>query len=144
MDAVRAVAAVQSLLDPALTEQLFENLRDADRGGDLIARLSGQERRILSRLAQGKTNREIADEMFLTEKTVKNYVSNLPAKMGMSRRSEAAAYVARVEECREPHYPPEEWAETCRGGRVSRPAREAPGFSVRTTCVLSGRSCRSW
>ena len=109
VDAVRAVGAGESLLDPAMTEQLFNNVRDADRDDELIARLSGQERRILSRLAKGKTNREIADEMFLAEKTVKNYVSNLLAKMGMSRRSEAAAYAARIEEQRKHHYPPEEW-----------------------------------
>jgi DNA-binding NarL/FixJ family response regulator len=109
VDAVRAVGAGESLLDPAMTEQLFNNVRDADRDDELIARLSGQERRILSRLAEGKTNREIAEEMFLAEKTVKNYVSNLLAKMGMSRRSEAAAYAARIEEQRKHHYPPEEW-----------------------------------
>ena len=111
VDAVRAVGAGESLLDPAMTEQLFNNVRDADRDDELIARLSGQERRILSRLAQGKTNREIAEEMFLAEKTVKNYVSNLLAKMGMSHRSEAAAYAARIEEQRKHHYPPEEWEE---------------------------------
>ena len=109
VDAVRAVGAGESLLDPAMTEQLFNKVRDADRDAALLARLSGQERRILKRLAEGKTNREIAAEMFLAEKTVKNYVSNLLAKMGMSRRSEAAAYAARVEEQRKHQYPPEEW-----------------------------------
>jgi DNA-binding NarL/FixJ family response regulator len=108
VDAVRAVGAGESLLDPAMTEKLFTKLRDAD----LISRLSGQERRILTRLAEGKTNREIASEMYLAEKTVKNYVSNLLAKMGMARRSEAAAYAARVEERREHQYTPEEWGET--------------------------------
>jgi len=109
VDAVRAVGAGESLLDPAMTKQLFTKLRDSDREDELIARLSGQERRILTRLAQGKTNREIAEEMYLAEKTVKNYVSNLLAKMGMARRSEAAAYAARAAERKEPHYPPEEW-----------------------------------
>ncbi len=112
VNAVRAVGAGESLLDPAMTEKLFTNLRDADHDDDLISKLSGQERRILTRLAEGKTNREIANEMYLAEKTVKNYVSNLLAKMGMARRSEAAAYAARVEERREHHYPPEEWAKT--------------------------------
>ncbi len=112
VDAVRAVGAGESLLDPAMTEKLFTKLRDADREDDLISKLSGQERRILTRLAEGKTNREIADEMYLAEKTVKNYVSNLLAKMGMARRSEAAAYAARVEERREHHYAPEDWGET--------------------------------
>jgi DNA-binding NarL/FixJ family response regulator len=111
VDAVRAVGAGESLLDPAMTKQLFTKLRDSDREDELIARLSGQERRILTRLSQGKTNREIADEMYLAEKTVKNYVSNLLAKMGMARRSEAAAYAARAAERREHHYPPEEWGE---------------------------------
>jgi DNA-binding NarL/FixJ family response regulator len=111
VDAVRAVGAGESLLDPAMTKQLFTKLRDSDREDELIARLSGQERRILTRLAQGKTNREIADEMYLAEKTVKNYVSNLLAKMGMARRSEAAAYAARVAERREHRYPPEDWGE---------------------------------
>jgi len=109
VDAVRAVGAGESLLDPAMTKQLFTKLRDSDREDELIARLSGQERRILTRLAQGKTNREIADEMYLAEKTVKNYVSNLLAKMGMARRSEAAAYAARAAERKELRYPPEEW-----------------------------------
>ena len=112
VNAVRAVGAGESLLDPAMTEKLFTNLHDADHDDDLISKLSGQERRILTRLAEGKTNREIANEMYLAEKTVKNYVSNLLAKMGMARRSEAAAYAARVEERREHHYPPEEWAKT--------------------------------
>jgi DNA-binding NarL/FixJ family response regulator len=112
VNAVRAVGAGESLLDPAMTEKLFTNLRDADHDDDLISKLSGQERRILTRLAEGKTNREIADEMYLAEKTVKNYVSNLLAKMGMARRSEAAAYAARVEERRQHHYAPEEWGET--------------------------------
>jgi DNA-binding NarL/FixJ family response regulator len=111
VDAVRAVGAGESLLDPAMTKQLFTKLRDSDREDELIARLSGQERRILTRLSQGKTNREIAEEMYLAEKTVKNYVSNLLAKMGMARRSEAAAYAARAAERREHHYPPEEWGE---------------------------------
>ena len=111
VDAVRAGGAGESLLDPAMTKQLFTKLRDSDREDELIARLSGQERRILTRLAQGKTNREIADDMYLAEKTVKNYVSNLLAKMGMARRSEAAAYAARAAERREHHYPPEEWGE---------------------------------
>ena len=86
VDAVRAVGAGESLLDPALTDKLFTKLRDADHADDLISKLSGQERRILTHLAEGKTNREIADEMYLAEKTVKNYVSNLLAKMGDRRR----------------------------------------------------------
>jgi DNA-binding NarL/FixJ family response regulator len=111
VDAVRAVGAGESLLDPAMTAKLFEKLRDPNRDDELIGRLSTQERRILTRIAQGKTNREIAEEMYLAEKTVKNYVSNLLAKMGMARRSEAAAYAARAAERQHHHYPPEEWEE---------------------------------
>lgn len=111
VDAVRAVGAGESLLDPAMTAKLFERLRDPNRDDELIGRLSTQERRILTRIAQGKTNREIAEEMYLAEKTVKNYVSNLLAKMGMARRSEAAAYAARAAERQHHHYPPEEWEE---------------------------------
>jgi DNA-binding NarL/FixJ family response regulator len=94
-----------------MTAKLFEKLRDPNRDDELIGRLSTQERRILTRIAQGKTNREIAEEMYLAEKTVKNYVSNLLAKMGMARRSEAAAYAARAAERQRHHYPPEEWEE---------------------------------
>jgi two-component system response regulator DevR len=71
------------------------------KGGDpdpLLRRLSAQERRILELIAEGRTNRQIADDLFLAEKTVRNYVSNLLAKLGMHRRSEAAAYAARLEE----------------------------------------------
>jgi two-component system, NarL family, response regulator DevR len=111
VDGVRKVGAGQSLLDPAMTDKLFTKLRNDGEDDELIARLSDQERRILARLAQGKTNREIADEMFLAEKTVKNYVSNLLSKMGMARRSEAAAYAARAAERSKHHYPPEEWVQ---------------------------------
>jgi two-component system response regulator DevR len=98
IDAVRQVASGQSLLDPKVTARVLERLR---RGPDEDERLKGitdQERRILNFLADGKTNRQIAEEMFLAEKTVKNYVSNLLSKMGMSRRTEAAVYAARLSE----------------------------------------------
>jgi two-component system, NarL family, response regulator DevR len=73
-------------------------LRNGPAEDPRLARLSGQERRILELLADGKTNRQIAAEIFLSEKTVKNYVSNLLTKMGMSRRTEAAVYAARQAE----------------------------------------------
>ena len=73
----------------------MERLRRGAAEDPRLAGLSGQEQRILEFLAEGKTNRQIADEMFLAEKTVKNYVSNLLSKMGMSRRTEAAVYAAR-------------------------------------------------
>jgi DNA-binding NarL/FixJ family response regulator len=93
-----------------MTEPLFGRLRGQAVDDPLIRRLSPQERRILDLIADGKTNRQIADELFLAEKTVKNYVSNLLAKMEMSRRSEAAAYAARVATRQEHNYPPEDWS----------------------------------
>jgi DNA-binding NarL/FixJ family response regulator len=88
---------------------LFKRLRGDEPDDPILARLSPQERSILEHIAEGKTNRQIAEDMFLAEKTVKNYVSNLLAKMGMHRRSEAAAYMARITAQREDDYPPEEW-----------------------------------
>jgi len=93
--AVRRVADGQSLIDPALTASVMERLRGKQED-ERIARLSPQERRILDLIAEGKTNRQIGAEMYLAEKTVKNYVSNLLAKMGFSRRTEAAVYAARA------------------------------------------------
>ena len=99
VDAVRRVARGESLLDPSLTGKVLERLR-AKPEEDELAGLSDQERRILDLIAEGHTNRQIAETIFLAEKTVKNYVSNLLAKLGMSRRSEAAAYAARLSERR--------------------------------------------
>jgi DNA-binding NarL/FixJ family response regulator len=99
LDAVRRVGRGESLLDPALTGRVLERLR-AEPEKDELAGLTGQERRILELIAEGHTNRQIAETIFLAEKTVKNYVSNLLAKLGMSRRSEAAAYAARLSERR--------------------------------------------
>ncbi len=107
---IRRVGAGESLLDPEMTEKLFERLRAGPQSDPLLSLLSDQEREIVLRIADGKTNRQIAEEMFLAEKTVKNYVSNLLAKMGMSRRSEAAAYVARLDAAKDAD-PPEEWPE---------------------------------
>ena len=109
VDSIRRVGAGESLLDPEMTAALFGRLRDGPKDDPLLSRLSPQEREIVHRIAEGKTNKEIAEEMFLAEKTVKNYVSNLLAKLGMSRRSEAAAYVARIEAEAKP--PPEDWDE---------------------------------
>jgi DNA-binding NarL/FixJ family response regulator len=92
IDAVRKVAAGQSLLDPAVTARVLERIRKGDEADELLGRLTDQERKILELIGDGMTNRQIA------EKTVKNYVSNLLSKMGMSRRTEAAAYIARVGE----------------------------------------------
>ncbi|HWB87960.1 MAG TPA: response regulator transcription factor [Acidimicrobiia bacterium] len=107
---IRRVGAGESLLDSEMTDKLFARLREGPREDPLLAKLTNQERTIVGHIAEGLTNREIAEEMFLAEKTVKNYVSNLLAKMGMSRRSEAAAYVARLDG--EAHTgPAESWEE---------------------------------
>jgi DNA-binding NarL/FixJ family response regulator len=98
VSAVRRVAAGGSLLDPALTRQVMDRLRGEKVEDERLARLTGQERNILELIADGKTNRQIADELFLAEKTVKNYVSNLLSKMGFARRTEAAVYAARLAE----------------------------------------------
>jgi DNA-binding NarL/FixJ family response regulator len=98
VDAIKTVASGQSLLDPAATARVLDRLRAGSPEDDKIATLTDQERKLLDLLAQGLTNREIAAKMFLAEKTVKNYVSNLLAKMGMQRRTEAAVYAARLEE----------------------------------------------
>ena len=100
IDAIRRVAAGQSLLDPAVTARVLERLRTPQAPDDL-AGLSEQERRILDLISEGLTNRQIGERMFLAEKTVKNYVSNVLMKLGMSRRSEAAAYAARLAERRQ-------------------------------------------
>jgi DNA-binding NarL/FixJ family response regulator len=99
VDGVRRVGRGESLLDPSLTTRVLERLRHPEP--DELAGLTDQERRILDRIAEGMTNRQIGEQLFLAEKTVKNYVSNLLAKLGMSRRSEAAAYAARLSERRE-------------------------------------------
>jgi len=108
---VERVAAGESLLDPEMTERLFTRIRDGSHDDPRLARLSPQEHRILEMIAEGKTNREIADHLYLAEKTVKNYVSNLLRKLEMKRRSEAAAYAARVSEQQRYNYPPEDWDE---------------------------------
>jgi len=98
--AIRRVARGESLLDPAVTARVLDRLRSPAAVDDPLAGLSPQERRILDLIADGKTNRQIGEEMYLAEKTVKNYVSHLLAKLGMARRSEAAAYAARLSERR--------------------------------------------
>ena len=99
VDGIRRVAAGDSLLDPSVTTRVLERLRHKD-DDDPLAALTDQERKILEHIAEGLTNRQIGEAMFLAEKTVKNYVSNMFAKLGMSRRTEAAAYAARLSERR--------------------------------------------
>ena len=94
--AVRTIASGQSLLDPEAASRVLHRMRDQAARADPLAGLTGQERRILELIGQGMTNRQIGDRLFLAEKTVKNYVSALFAKLGMQRRTQAAAYAARV------------------------------------------------
>ncbi|MCL6279979.1 response regulator transcription factor [Streptomyces albidoflavus] len=98
LDAVRQVAAGHSLLDPAATARVLERLRGHGTPGDddRLSGLTEQERRILDLIGEGLTNRAIGERLHLAEKTIKNYVSALLAKLGMERRSQAAAYVARM------------------------------------------------
>jgi DNA-binding NarL/FixJ family response regulator len=100
VDGIRRVAAGESLLDPSITTRVLERLRHKD-DEDELAMLSDQERKILQLIAEGLTNRQIGERLFLAEKTVKNYVSNMFSKLGMSRRTEAAAYAARLSERRD-------------------------------------------
>jgi two-component system, NarL family, response regulator DevR len=96
VSAVRRVAAGESLLDPAVTEQLRRRLPGGAHEDPRMAGLTGQERRILGLIADGLSNREIAERMHLAEKTVKNYVSSILAKLGMQRRTQAAVFAARL------------------------------------------------
>jgi two-component system response regulator DevR len=94
--AIRQVAAGGSLLDPAVTARVLARLRGEPlASGQGLEELTGQERKILDLVAEGLTNRQIGERVFLAEKTVKNYVSNILMKLGLSRRAEAAAYMAR-------------------------------------------------
>jgi two-component system, NarL family, response regulator DevR len=94
---VRTVAAGESLLDPAVTGAVLERLRKGKHliKDEKLARLSPQEERIVALVADGKTNRDIGEELHLAEKTVKNYVSSILSKLEVARRAEAAAYLAR-------------------------------------------------
>jgi DNA-binding NarL/FixJ family response regulator len=95
--AIRTVGKGESLLDPAVTNAVLDRLRKGKHllRDEKLARLSPQEERILSAVADGKTNKEIGDELHLAEKTVKNYVSSILSKLEVARRAEAAAYLAR-------------------------------------------------
>ena len=96
IESLRRAAAGESLLDEQQTEQLVRRVQAPDQEDPLLTRLSPQERRVLDLIAEGMTNREIAEEIYLAEKTVKNYVSNLLGKLEMANRSEAAAYASRL------------------------------------------------
>ena len=97
VSAIESVGRGDSLLDPAVTERILQRVRTAASGGasDELADLTAQERRILLLVAEGKTNKEIAAEIFLSDKTVKNYVSSILSKLNLQRRTQAAAFVAK-------------------------------------------------
>lgn len=98
VDSIRKVGRGQTLLDDATARMALRRLNDSEMGP--LQHLSPQESRIFELIGEGHTNRQIAEEMYLAEKTVKNYVSNVLAKLGMSRRTEAAALAARIDERR--------------------------------------------
>ena len=95
--ALETVGRGGSLLDPAVTEKVLDRVRRMATGGvtDELAQLTVQERKILALVAEGKTNKEIAAEVFLSDKTVKNYVSSILSKLNLERRAQAAAFVAK-------------------------------------------------
>ncbi len=97
---IRKVAGGGTLLDAKLTERVLERIRRGSEGDERLASLTPQERRILDCIAEGLSNRQIGEQLFLAEKTVKNYVSNLLAKLGMQRRTEAAVFATRLAERR--------------------------------------------
>jgi two-component system response regulator DevR len=94
IDAVRQVAAGQSLLDPTVTDRVLRRIREGKQEDARLASLNVQERKILVLIAEGMTNRQIGERLFLAEKTVKNNVSSLLAKLGMQRRTQAAVFGA--------------------------------------------------
>jgi DNA-binding NarL/FixJ family response regulator len=108
VDAIRTVAAGQSMLDPAVTATVLERLRHAAHAEEsgAFADLTEQERRVLAHLAEGESNREIAAAMDLAEKTVRNYVSNVLAKLSLASRAQAAAYAIRNRLTELGHDPP--------------------------------------
>ena len=103
LGAVRRVAAGESLIAPGLVDRVRERLRVGETDDKAVLTLTPQQRQILDLIGAGLTNRQIAERMCLAEKTVKNYVSTVLTKMGMTRRTEAAAHIARLDERRKPH-----------------------------------------
>jgi two-component system response regulator DevR len=95
--AIREVAHGKTLIDPSVTEQLLSRLRDGDPSDRRLASLTDREREVLGLIADGLTNRQIGERLFLAEKTVKNYVSGVLGKLGMERRTQAAVYAAELQ-----------------------------------------------
>lgn len=100
VESIRIAASGRSLLDPTQTARAAQRLRRGPEEDPRLATLTPQERKILDLLADGLTNRQIGEQLFLAEKTIKNYVSNLLMKLGMKRRTEAAVYAARQQDLR--------------------------------------------
>jgi two-component system, NarL family, response regulator DevR len=96
VDGVRRVAAGQSLIDPTLTAKVLERVRKGTSVAPELAELTDQERKLLALIAEGLTNRQIGERMFLAEKTVKNYVSSILAKLGLERRTQAAVLASKL------------------------------------------------
>ncbi len=96
VDGIRKVAAGTSLLDPALVTRVMDRVRNGPKQPEELASLTEQERRILALIADGMTNRQIGDELMLAEKTVKNYVSSILAKLGLERRTQAAVLASKL------------------------------------------------
>ncbi|QLQ09334.1 MAG: response regulator transcription factor [Nocardioidaceae bacterium] len=96
LDTIRRVAAGQSLIDPALTARVLDRVRKGSQVPDELAALTEQEMTVLGYIAEGLTNRQIGEQMFLAEKTVKNYVSNVLGKLGLERRTQAAVLAERL------------------------------------------------
>jgi two-component system, NarL family, response regulator DevR len=96
VEGIRQVAAGRSLLDPAVTQKLLDRLRNPVEPDPVVGSLTAREREILDLIADGNTNRQIGERLFLAEKTVKNYVSGLLTKLGMQRRTQAAVYGATL------------------------------------------------
>jgi len=96
IDAVRRVAGGQSLLDPTLTTRVLQRVREGSQATDELAKLTEQERKILALIAEGLTNRQIGERLYLAEKTVKNYVSSILSKLGLERRTQAAVLASKL------------------------------------------------
>jgi two-component system, NarL family, response regulator DevR len=96
VDSIRRVAAGQSLLDPAVTQRVLDRLRKGDDDPAELRSLTEQERRVLGLIAEGMTNKQIGERLYLAEKTVKNYVSSLLSKLGLERRTQAAVLAAKL------------------------------------------------
>jgi two-component system response regulator DevR len=110
IDAVRQVGQGEQVFGEALDAALASKIRSDGQAQEKIDRLSLQERNVLDLLAQGRSNKQIAEAMFLSDKTVKNYVSHILAKLEMASRTEAATYAASIAAERRARYAPEDWA----------------------------------